>query len=167
MQHLATTTAIVESLIDYSNTRDIKITQGEEEWLNAFTSRSSDPRSPLMIAAGAGAGLAAAFNTPITGVLFVVEELLRDVSSLTLGTAILASFIGAVVSRILGGRSLDLSLVLTAHSTTTVSRMKVSAKPWSRRASMLLILKETSPVLSLQVGRAQGKIIWLPPSVTI
>lgn len=80
------------------------------------------PTSPdhrrQMIAAGAGAGLAAAFNAPITGVLFVVEELLRDLSSLTLGTAILASFIGAVVSRILGGRSLDLSLVLTAHSTT-------------------------------------------------
>ena len=80
------------------------------------------PTSPdhrrQMIAAGAGAGLAAAFNAPITGVLFVVEELLHDLSSLTLGTAILASFIGAVVSRILGGRSLDLSLVLTAHSTS-------------------------------------------------
>jgi CIC family chloride channel protein len=80
------------------------------------------PTSPdhrrQMIAAGAGAGLAAAFNTPITGVLFVVEELLQDLSGLTLGTAILASFIGAVVSRILGGRSLDLSLVLTAHSTS-------------------------------------------------
>jgi len=79
------------------------------------------PTSPdhrrQIIAAGAGAGLAAAFNAPITGVLFVVEELLQDLSGLTLGTAILASFIGAVVSRILGGRSLDLSLVLTAHAT--------------------------------------------------
>jgi len=34
-------------------------------------------------------------------VLFVVEELLQDLSGLTLGTAILASFIGAVVSRLL------------------------------------------------------------------
>lgn len=82
----------------------------------------SFPTSPdhrrQMIAAGAGAGLAAAFNTPITGILFVVEELLQDLSGLTLGTSILASFIGAVVSRILGGRSLDLSLVLNANSTT-------------------------------------------------
>ncbi|MCL1468333.1 chloride channel protein [Argonema galeatum] len=71
------------------------------------------PTSPdhrrQMIAAGAGAGLAAAFNAPLAGVLFVVEELLHDVSGFTLGTAILASFIGAVVSRLLGGRSLNLN----------------------------------------------------------
>lgn len=85
--------------------------------LSRWVPTSPDHRRQ-MIAAGAGAGLAAAFNTPITGILFVVEELLQDLSGLTLGTAILASFIGAVVSRILGGRSLDLSLVLTAHTTT-------------------------------------------------
>lgn len=75
------------------------------------------PTSPnhrrQMIAAGAGAGLAAGFNAPIAGILFIVEELLQDFSGLTLGTAILASFIGAVVSRILGGRGLDLNQVLT------------------------------------------------------
>ena len=80
------------------------------------------PTSPehrrQMIAAGAGAGLAAAFNAPITGVLFVVEELLQDLSGLTLGTAIIASFIGAVVSRLLGGRSLELNLVLAASQTS-------------------------------------------------
>ncbi|MGA1262286.1 MAG: chloride channel protein [Prochlorothrix sp.] len=69
------------------------------------------PTSPdyrrQMIAAGAAAGLAAGFNAPIAGVLFVVEELLQDVSGLTLGTAILASFIGAVVSRLLGGQGLQ------------------------------------------------------------
>ncbi|MFQ4141130.1 chloride channel protein [Chlorogloeopsis sp. ULAP02] len=74
------------------------------------------PTSPdhrrQMIAAGAGAGLAAAFNAPIAGVLFVVEELLQDLSGLTLGTAIIASFIGGVVSRLLGGRSLLLNLEL-------------------------------------------------------
>ncbi|MBW4434267.1 MAG: chloride channel protein [Pelatocladus maniniholoensis HA4357-MV3] len=80
------------------------------------------PTSPdhrrQMIAAGAGAGLAAAFNAPIAGVLFVIEELLQDLSGLTLGTAIIASFIGGVVSRLLGGRSLLLNLELTQSSSS-------------------------------------------------
>ena len=70
------------------------------------------PNSPTnrrqMIAAGAAAGLAAGFNTPIAGVLFVVEELMRDISGLTLETAIVASFTGAVVSRFLGSADLNL-----------------------------------------------------------
>ncbi|NEP17976.1 MAG: CBS domain-containing protein [Leptolyngbya sp. SIO4C1] len=69
------------------------------------------PTSPAfrrqLICAGAAAGLAAGFNAPIAGMLFVVEELLQDFSGLTLGTAILAAFIGAVVSRLLGGEGLN------------------------------------------------------------
>jgi CIC family chloride channel protein len=80
--------------------------------LSRWFPTSPDYRRQL-IAAGASAGLAAAFNTPITGVLFVVEALLHDVSSFALGTGILASFIGAVVSRQLGGDSL-FSVVLTS-----------------------------------------------------
>ena len=72
------------------------------------------PTSPehrrQMIAAGAGAGLAAGFNAPLAGIMFILEELLQDLSQLTLATAILACFIGAVISRLLGGRSLDLNL---------------------------------------------------------
>ncbi|MGG6294259.1 chloride channel protein [Leptolyngbya sp. AN02str] len=77
------------------------------------------PTSPShrrqLIAAGAAAGLAAGFNAPIAGVLFVIEEFLHDFSGITLGSAILASFIGAVVSRLLGGRSLSLDLVVTSY----------------------------------------------------
>lgn len=72
------------------------------------------PNSPTnrrqMIAAGAAAGLAAGFNTPIAGVLFVVEELMRDISGLTLETAIAASFTGAVVSRIFDTSDLNVPL---------------------------------------------------------
>lgn len=72
------------------------------------------PASPdhqrQLIAAGAAAGLAAGFDAPIAGVLFVIEELLHDVSSLTLGTAILASFTGGIVSRVLAGPNLNLAI---------------------------------------------------------
>ncbi|NEQ44622.1 MAG: CBS domain-containing protein [Leptolyngbya sp. SIOISBB] len=82
------------------------------------------PTSPeyrrQLLAAGAAAGLAAGFNAPIAGVLFVVEELLQDFSNLTLGTAILASFVGAVVSRLLGGQGLNLSTFSTMQTGLSV-----------------------------------------------
>jgi CIC family chloride channel protein len=80
------------------------------------------PTSPdhrrQMIAAGAGAGLAAAFNAPLAGVLFIIEELLQDLSGLTLGTAIIASFIGGVISRWLGGGSFQLDLKMLDYSSS-------------------------------------------------
>lgn len=83
------------------------------------------PTSPeyqrQMVAAGAAAGLAAGFNAPLAGVLFVIEELLQDVSSVTLTTSILAAFVGGVVSRLLGGYGLDLGKDLLNY------KVKVSA----------------------------------------
>jgi H+/Cl- antiporter ClcA len=61
-----------------------------------------------LLAAGAAAGLSAGFNTPVAGVLFVIEELLQEFSGLTLSITILASFIGALVSRLIGGEGLNL-----------------------------------------------------------
>lgn len=90
------------------------------------------PNSPTnrrqMIAAGAAAGLAAGFNTPIAGVLFVVEELMRDISGLTLETAIAASFTGAVVSRILG--SADLNVPIAVINSARRSSFSVQEIPF-------------------------------------
>ncbi|MDJ0556110.1 MAG: chloride channel protein [Microcoleaceae cyanobacterium MO_207.B10] len=76
-------------------------------WISHWVPTSPNYRRQL-IACGAAAGLAAGFNAPIAGVLFVVEDLMQDVSGITLGPAIIASFVGAIVSQMLGGQSLYL-----------------------------------------------------------
>ena len=63
-----------------------------------------------LIAAGAGAGLAAAFNAPLAGFLFVMEELRREMSALTYGSALAASVCAVAITRYLSGLSPSFSL---------------------------------------------------------
>ncbi len=70
---------------------------------------STEGRHKQLVAAGAGAGLAAAFNAPIAGVLFVAEELLKDVSANTIGTAILACFVASTMTHILNAPHMESS----------------------------------------------------------
>jgi CIC family chloride channel protein len=56
-----------------------------------------------LIAAGAGAGLAAAFNAPLAGVIFVVEEIQRDFHPFVFGAVFLAAAVADIVSRVLSG----------------------------------------------------------------
>jgi len=58
----------------------------------------------LAAAAGAGAGLAAAFNTPLAAVTFVLEEIIGNLNSRLLGGVLLASVIGAFVVHGLVGK---------------------------------------------------------------
>ena len=52
-----------------------------------------------LIACGAGAGLAAAFNAPLAGFVFVLEELRREMSSATYATALVAALMADFVTR--------------------------------------------------------------------
>ena len=59
-----------------------------------------------LITAGASAGLAMAFNAPLAGVLFALEELHRNFSGVVLAPAMAAALISAVLCRFMfGGQS--------------------------------------------------------------
>ena len=65
----------------------------------------SNPGERLaLIAAGSGAGLAAAFNAPLAGVVFVLEEVQRGFTPNVFGAALIASVIADVVTRLANGQ---------------------------------------------------------------
>jgi chloride channel protein, CIC family len=77
--------------------------------IGSFTSdvmRLDEPARRALVAAGAGAGIAATFNAPIAGMFFAMEVILRDVSTRHLHTIAVASVAGAVVSHTLIGDEL-------------------------------------------------------------
>ncbi len=68
-------------------------------WVNA------GPRDRLvLIAAGAGAGLAAAFNAPLAGVMFVLEEVQKDFRQAVFGSAFVAAAVADIVARSAAGQ---------------------------------------------------------------
>lgn len=69
--------------------------------------------SQSLLAAGAGAGLAAAFNAPLAGSVFVLEELLRRFDVRHATAALGASVSAIVVVRLIDGRAPE--LVVTGH----------------------------------------------------
>jgi chloride channel protein, CIC family len=65
------------------------------------------PEPWTLIAAGAGAGLAVAFNAPLAAALFVMEELLRRFSARTFSATLVACITGTVVLRAILGNTFD------------------------------------------------------------
>ena len=57
-----------------------------------------------LIASGAGAGLAAAFNAPLSGVIFVLEEMQRDFTPTVFTATFVSCVIADVVTRLLTGQ---------------------------------------------------------------
>jgi chloride channel protein, CIC family len=57
-----------------------------------------------LTAAGAGAGLAAAFNAPLSGLVFVLEEVQRDFRPAVFGAAFVAAAAADVVARTVSGQ---------------------------------------------------------------
>ncbi|WP_309382994.1 chloride channel protein [Cerasicoccus frondis] len=67
-------------------------------------------RIQALVPVGMGAGIAAAFNAPLSAITFVFEELLDDFSSKALGGIVVAVVVAAAVSRIILGEDPVLSV---------------------------------------------------------
>ena len=70
------------------------------EW---FRVKPGEGERKALIAAGAGAGLAGAFNAPLAGVMFVLEELAGNFTPVVFVAAFLASVAADVVGRLATG----------------------------------------------------------------
>ena len=57
-----------------------------------------------LIAAGAGAGLAAAFNAPLSGLVFVLEEVQKDFRQAVFGAAFVAAAVADILARFASGQ---------------------------------------------------------------
>lgn len=85
---------------------------------------------PQLLSAGAGAGLAAAFNAPLAGLVFVVEELHRELSTRTAAGALVAAVCATVVTQWLAGNT----PAFEAHG---LSAMPLSALPLAAMVGVL------------------------------
>lgn len=65
------------------------------DWL-----KTSEREKSTLISAGAGAGLAAAFNAPLSGLIFVLEEVRRDFQPIVFGATFVAAVIADIIARI-------------------------------------------------------------------
>lgn len=94
-----------------------------------------------LIAAGAGAGIAAAFNAPLAGVVFVLEEVQRDFSPGVFTAAFIASATADTVTRLLTGQ-------------LPVFHVKVLPSPPLNVLPAFLVLGVIAGVLAVAFNRA-------------
>ncbi len=68
----------------------------------------------ILLAAGAGAGLGAAFNAPVAGALFALEVLLPEMSARSLPPLLIASLSAGLVTRVLIGADPEFAVIVLA-----------------------------------------------------
>jgi CIC family chloride channel protein len=117
----------------------------------------------LAAAAGAGAGLAAAFNTPLAAVTFVLEEIIGDLNSRLLGGVLLASVIGAfVVHGLIGPQP-----AFTLHGAQPPAWLVYLLTPLVAAAGALVGVVFQKWTLALRARRMQFRHVpaWIRPAL--
>lgn len=114
-------------------------------------------------ATGAAAGLAAAFNTPLAGVTFVLEELIGDLNSRLLGSVLLGALLGALVAHGILGPQPSFSLAAIGEP----SWRSYLLVPVVAAAGTLvgLAFQKSSLALRARQKRWTGIPGWLRPAV--
>jgi len=105
---------------------------------------SSSHERQVLIAAGAGGGLAAAFNAPLAGLIFVLEEIQKNFAPGVFTATFLASVTADAVSRLLLGQS-------AVFHTSPISSPPVASIP------LFLLLGAVAGLLAVAFNRG---LLW-------
>ena len=136
------------------------------------------PECRVLLAAGAGAGLATAFNSPIAGAIFVLEELVRRFEPRIAIAALGASAVAIAVARLLLGGSPDFIVPDLAPPTATALPLflvlglvaGILACLYNRTLLATLALADWMKWLPVElragiVGMAVGALAWYAPAL--
>ncbi|MEM9445369.1 MAG: chloride channel protein [Verrucomicrobiota bacterium] len=133
----------------------VHIAGGLASWVSGWLGVAKQKRRSAA-AAGAASGLAAAFNTPLAAITFVLEEIVGDLNSRFLGGVLLASVMGALVTHAFLGKQ-PAFIIEHIDNVTWASYL---ATPLVAAVAALLGLEFQR--LCLSIRKANRKIKWLP-----